>query len=500
VSDRRRLALSLGGRSAAGAQAEPDRSRGNARAHWSRASAIALLLIVAGAVSITRIGDFDTPWHLATGEEILRRGELPREDPFSYTATRPWLIHEWLSEVLLALTHRAAGLAGLGVLQGLIVSMTLGILLWACAGARRDPLGGLAVLAYAAGAVLLREAVSPRAQLFSLPLFAATLALCVRDEAAAAEGRAPPRPGLLLVLPLGLLWAQLHGGNPTGVALLALLFLARPGRRRAAIAVGAALLTCAGPYGVWVHEHILAAQSIVGGISEWLPLSAALAAGSEAHFAFTALLVAAAFGLWARARAGEAVRFEALALAAFALLAMRHVRLATEATLVATTALAPALARVRVPLRLRALLWPAALALLALPLAISPRRPGFGLEETRFPIAAVDWLRRTHPPGPLFNGYNFGGYLLWAWPEEKVFIDGRAVTVYEPALIEELLAVLEQPSRFLELERRYGFRVALLQHQGGGWPLFAWLRNRPEWSVAYADDRAAVLVRRSDPQ
>jgi hypothetical protein len=42
-----------------------------------------------------------------------------------------------------------------------------------------------------------------------------------------------------------------------------------------------------------------------------------------------------------------------------------------------------------------------------------------------YPTQAVIFLK-THPPaGHLFASYDWGGYLLWQYPEQKVFIDGR---------------------------------------------------------------------------
>ena len=57
------------------------------------------------------LNDGDTWWHMATGEWILAHGRVPDRDVFSYTqAGRPWVAHEWLSEALMALAARAAGL------------------------------------------------------------------------------------------------------------------------------------------------------------------------------------------------------------------------------------------------------------------------------------------------------------------------------------------------------------------------------------------------------
>jgi hypothetical protein len=43
------------------------------------------------------------------------------------------------------------------------------------------------------------------------------------------------------------------------------------------------------------------------------------------------------------------------------------------------------------------------------------------------PVQAVCYLDTHSVPGPMYNSYEFGGYLLWArGPQHKVSIDGRA--------------------------------------------------------------------------
>src|SRR5258708_5419172 len=46
------------------------------------------------------------------------------------------------------------------------------------------------------------------------------------------------------------------------------------------------------------------------------------------------------------------------------------------------------------------------------------------------PTKAVEYIRRTGLSGRMLNDYVYGGYLIWALPEHKVFMDGRA-DVYE---------------------------------------------------------------------
>src|SRR5207248_1544458 len=46
------------------------------------------------------------------------------------------------------------------------------------------------------------------------------------------------------------------------------------------------------------------------------------------------------------------------------------------------------------------------------------------------PVKAVEFIKRTALSGRMLNEYAYGGYLIWAAPQHKVFVDGRS-DVYE---------------------------------------------------------------------
>jgi hypothetical protein len=48
---------------------------------------------------------------------------------------------------------------------------------------------------------------------------------------------------------------------------------------------------------------------------------------------------------------------------------------------------------------------------------VFPQEANQAAFEKIFPVRAVETLHQRHPPGHLFNSYNWGGYLLWALPE-----------------------------------------------------------------------------------
>jgi hypothetical protein len=42
-----------------------------------------------------------------------------------------------------------------------------------------------------------------------------------------------------------------------------------------------------------------------------------------------------------------------------------------------------------------------------------------------FPVDAANFLRRIEPSGPIYNDFDWGGFLTWYLPQYPVSIDGR---------------------------------------------------------------------------
>ena len=101
---------------------------------------VAVFTICAFAVVLILIGSFitglvlkepDICWLLASGKWIVTHGQLPQSDPFSYTGHylgAPYVIEKWLAEVIFYQAYAWTGIAGLLVLDALIVCVTFIIL------------------------------------------------------------------------------------------------------------------------------------------------------------------------------------------------------------------------------------------------------------------------------------------------------------------------------------------------------------------------------------
>jgi hypothetical protein len=453
-------------------------------------------LLLVGVASICTITETDIAWYLRSGAEILRTWSLPEIDPFSFTSSKSWLNHEWLTEIVLVAAHRAAGIFGLGMIQAFLLVGIFFVVFYVQKKQSGRYFAGASIFAYVAAALILREIISPRAQFFSNLLFAVAWAFSSFDFHR-ARNRASSWNLFLWLVPLGILWTQFQGGNPHLVILMSLLWLSHPEWRRA-IAVGlAALLSIVGPYGMRVHEHFFHSRGTIVEIKEWQPFF-----NSENYFwpstiAFVVFIFVAGFSLLRRYQKGERVRFEALSFCFFLIATLFYRRFMHELTIVSLFVMVPYLSSVWTgsgSVRRKMAIQLLAGMVFVAGVSVSARKWGFGFDPEYYPVGAVQYLKEHRLKGPMFNSYNFGGYLMWEYPDEKVFIDGRAFTVYADEQIESLVRIYNDPEKFLDLDARYGFRLAVLKRQGRGARFFEWLKAQDKWRVVYEDPLAAILV------
>jgi hypothetical protein len=124
------------------------------------------------------------------------------------------------------------------------------------------------------------------------------------------------------------------------------------------------------------------------------------------------------------------------------------------------------------------------------------REPGVGVMEAIHPVMAAEWIAEVRPPGPIFHSMVDGGYLIWQlYPDYKILGDGRLEVFGLQKMLE--LAVIS-PGQFDILDKRYRFGTALLNFGYIDYRLLLWhLYKHPEWRLSFVDDSAAVFVRTS---
>jgi hypothetical protein len=393
-------------------------------------------------VALRPVGDpvFDPDiwWHLRAGQWVVEHGAVPQLDPFSQPGQgKAWVAYSWLYEVLVFGLYHWLGLAGV-VAYRVALSLAVVAALHRLV-ARREGRFLVATALTAAATLAVAMLFSERPWLFTV-LFT-TLTLDVILDLRAGR-RTPP---LWLLPALYALWANIHIQFVYGLLLLALAAFAplldralgrtdpeatRAGWRLPALAVACLLATLLTPYHVHLYGVVLEYATQPGPFRFVNELKA-MEFREPCDWVVLALAGAATFAL---GRRPHVAAFDALLLAAAAFLSFRARRDLWFVVLAALSILTAASPRT-IPAEAHFTLTPRRWAVLAVGLALLAAVTAWarGLSpanlEARvaavFPVRAAQVVAEHHYPGPLFNDFNWGGYLIWALPDLPVSLDGR---------------------------------------------------------------------------
>lgn len=462
---------------------------------------VAVTLLLAYRTSAICVVDPDLFHQLAIAREWLATGTLPRVDAYAFTPTlHPVMHHELGAGVLALAVARALGGAGILALRS---ACALGLAAVSARTALRLGASGAAVLLLAIVAIPLVELgyLPVRAQAYSFLLAAAVLDMLERD-------RAGERGRLWLVVPLFVLWVNLHGGFVVGLALVALHLAERLARREPAarVAVLAVVLVAAvavNPYGVAYYEHMVRSLSTSRAlVPEWDPIWSP-AVPAAARLAFASALVVLGYALaFGRARPLLGIA----TVAATALVAARHHRMlpffaaawfAYCPPLLRGSALGDGAART---LRRRAAPIAAVSAALAIWAALAlwraqpwhlrvPNAPlrGDPSASPYYPVGAVNFLRARGFEGNLLTPFGAGSYVSWKLhPAVRVSLDSRFEAAYPYAVVVDIMGAYATGAGVDRVLRTYAPdlvlvpRLSALAATGLPWPA---VYRDPEFSL-----------------
>ena len=121
----------------------------------------------------------------------------------------------------------------------------------------------------------------------------------------------------------------------------------------------------------------------------------------------------------------------------------------------------------------------------------------YALLDSVTPVAAVQQLNALpQQPQRLFHEMGMGSYLIWALPEQKVFIDPR-IELYPYEQWRDYIR-LGQGQQIDELAARYGFDGWLVSPTKQP-KLLAALDANPHYRRAWSTDEAVLVVTTSRP-
>ena len=466
-----------------------------------------LVLLAAGVLFLsygyTEMAGSDMWWHIAAGRELLQTGSLWMVDDWSFTAHGvDWLNHEWLADLIYYGWVSAWGVQSLVYWKWLLVIATFGTLLVALTRSSGSPLAALVCtgLALANAAPFL----DVRPHLYSLLGFSLLLLLRLQREA---------RTWLLALL--FLFWVNLHGGFFFGLMALGILLFPwrQPGVAglRAAAQVGAiCLLACMlNPSGFKVFLYPLGyafdEASPFRQIGEWQSPFKPGGITSPLFFSLMWLPLLAPVYLVPAVRRRLEVPWEGMALTALTLaMALTSRRFIPLFGISLAVMLAPLLAlclqKSRVekftPLLAGLALVYALYRILPYPVQSGPAFH-YLTAEYSYPVEMLNFIEANDISGNAFALWNWGGYIHWRTDGKlKVYVDGRADTVYDDETYLRYVTVLGSSPGWLQLVESSGADYVLWPHaRGQGQHKLRELVATGRWQPVYSDAVSWLLAR-----
>jgi hypothetical protein len=486
----------------------------NLRSIWHGAVSFPVVLALALAVLAVltvrdRFSDPDLWWHLKTGEIIWNTHSIPQTDLFSFTTNQhAWTAHEWLSEVTIYGASRLWGYQGLMLWLCVFGSLLLIGQYALCSlysgNAKVALVGGLVVWFFGTVGLAIRPQV--------LGYLLLTCELLIVHL-----GRARNARWFLLLPPLFCVWANCHGSFFVGLVVLAVFLFCswfnwRAGllvaptwgktQRRMlplafALSLAAVFVNPVGPSLVLYPLNVMLHQPKgLTYVAEWQPL-----AMNEVRAGGLFAILAFIF-LWTMVRKVE-LRLEELLLLGLGFgAAVLHSRMLFVFGLLA----APVLCRLLAdawdnyePARDRRVpnAFMISLSVLTIFLAFPTSDQLTAQVRKQNPVKAVEFIRRTGLSGRMLNEYVFGGYLIWALPEHKVFVDGRS-DVYEwTGVMGDLAEWATLQADPTVLLNKYRVDFCLMSRESS---MSRVLPLLPGWKMIYSDEISAIFARSRIPK
>ena len=481
--------------------------------------------------------DPGTYWHTVVGKQILTSRGFFDTDEFTFThAGKTWIPHQWLGECLMAVAHSLDGFDTL-----LLLTATLLACLYTWLGVRLMRSGlhpSLSILLIALAVATSSGHFHVRPHLGTIVCFAIVMAtLCDFEARRIGIG------ALARLIPLFLVWSNIHGGMLGGWATFALavafwlvawkLGLESPiSSYRQAALLGLILLASAAtaiinPYGIRLPEtwiDIYRMKSLTRLIKEHAPLDLS---DRNAWVILLFGLVYLVLFAGTLARQPRVVWLLPLIWLVLACMRVRHAPLFAVAALVALADLFPKTKYAErlqargsdlftppqvntAPLRNRSiacivpvLVVLVAVALQAFRLPIPLVGHGWARENPDiWPVALLDELQARQYERPegtrIFNEYALGGFLIYHARGYRVFVDDRCELFGDAWLSEFLDAPQSAPGEYIEeSQKKYGSFDYALVYASDEPSFYSYFQQSPSW-VEIKRSATEVLYRRRD--
>jgi len=431
--------------------------------------------------------DPDAGWHIRAGEYIVNNLQVPINDPWTFTSDQQWYNLSWLFDVLVYLLH---SIGGLGLLEYYTAALSaLFILSIYCflsiyGEVKRETKWIVCTLC----GLAIQDLNFLRPQFLSSILALYTIVILQLSY------RSPRR--LLALIPIMLLWVNIHGSFPVLLGVLALHFITScwdrnwPRAKTLAIyGVICLLITMVNPLGYKIYLGIMRTldSAMSRFISEWQPWNI--------NWIFSLSILMMAIILISMSMHSKKVPLPERILAMlWVFAAIKSVRFFGFLLAFITPYLAITIneyvkpSRIKLPEYIR---W----ILLIILLVFHPmlHENWANSHPTNNNKEALQFFINKYRGKKIFNDYTIGGYLIYfANGAVTHYIDGRAGTVFSENFIKEYIGLSFLKTVSLDyIINHYGFEAAIIKLSSAEGPYLDTLFSQ-RWRLVYKDGDVCI--------
>jgi hypothetical protein len=395
------------------------------------------------------LGHYDLGWHLAAGDLIRDRGNIPFQDPWSFTlADKQWYNLSWLWDVIASVLFQYTGFGGLTFFVVACGAFIVGYLASVCLSSGASAIA-VCISVFSACLLYPSFAAAPNIYLAASPN-TATMLFCV-----VFYGQCLKRTKRFLLPVIMVLWANLHGGFLLGFLIVGIFCGAALLKRDwvnfkiySFAAVGCFVATLVNPLGWHIYEGVATTLGhfVQTYITEWWSYFGNMTVpGSIPGIIYILIFMA----LELRHKSTRPIPLEARLLSwLFLFLGLYQFRYMAFFFIFSTVPLALHIDRL-LPKQLndfnvqRSLLAAGIVGVCALPLTFMQIEPDLELPEMLSEQDAL-YLQTHFSHARVLNNWNVGGILIFRTRGAvPMFVDGRAATAYPDALLRDYFKLAE---------------------------------------------------------
>lgn len=470
---------------------------------------ITFFLFVLAFSTIAKDYDYDFWARLIAGMGFVQTGHVIKHDFLSYTPTHTWFDHEWGSGVIFYLTQHFFSSAGILFLQALLI-----FLLFFTISKIINLRGVKSTTAYnflfyyfsfISISYILNDPI--RCQNFSFLFF--TIFLYILERARLGVGKSWE---LIIYPPLIMIvWNNLHGGCVSGIGLIVIYIIGellnkKPVKKYIYALIGSVIVLPINPWGFEYLRFLFKANTMQRkDIVEWWGLFSNFFLLKYMKFKiYSLILLLFEFGVIIKQTVNKTFNFDKtkfLVLATTIFLAIQHVKLIPFAAIAMMcflyddfyTAFNDITKNFFNKIALHKDIIVYSLILIFAASSIKPKAFQPLISGSRYPILAIDFVKRNEIKGNLLISFGLGSYASYKlYPNNKIFIDGRYEEVYYDYMMPMLRNFYSLKPGWDEILKKFPPDVMVIEKF---YPVFAALSKRKDWKLVYVDNFFGVFVK-----